>query len=94
MSEDPVYYNAEEAGRIVRQSANWMKTHARAGDIPFTRIGRTVLWTPQQLAEIGRRGEQRPKPPPLAPRTPARRRAAEGTAALKAKPPRRKPAAA
>lgn len=90
MTDDPVYYNAEEAGKIVRQTANWMSTHARAGTIPFTRIGRKVLWTPEQLREIGRNGAQKPKPV-LVPRTPARRRQADAAAAtLKAKPPRRK----
>jgi hypothetical protein len=94
MNGAPVSYDAEEAGEIIHQSANWMKTQARARKIPFTRVGRGMVWTPQQLAEILRAGEQRPKPA-LVPRTPQRRKAASGDApALQARSPRRKLGAA
>ena len=61
MTEAPVSYDAKKAGDIIGQSANWMKTQARAGKIPFTRVGRQMRWTPQQLAEILRAGEQKPR---------------------------------
>ena len=94
MTEAPVSYDAKEAGGIIGQSANWMKTQARAGKIPFTRVGRQMRWTPQQLAEILRAGEQKPRLA-LAPKPPARRRAAaDGPAALQARPQRRKQGAA
>ena len=88
MTETPVSYDAEEAGKILHRSANWMKTQARAGKIPFTRLGRKMVWTPQHLAEILRAGEQKPRPV-LASRPPARRRAAaDGPAVLQARPQR------
>lgn len=90
MTEEPVSYDAEKAGEIIGQSANWMKVHARRGDIPYTRVGRIMRWTPQQIAEILRNGAQKPRPV-LVPRTPARRRAADaGASALQARTPRRK----
>jgi hypothetical protein len=90
MTDDPVYLDAGQAGEIMHQTANWMKTNARRGKIPFTRIGRKMVWTPQQLREIGRAGEQKPHVV-LVPRTPARRRQSDAAAAaLKAKPPRRR----
>jgi len=89
MTENTVNYDAAEAGKILHKSANWMKTQARAGKIPFTRLGRGMVWTPQQISEILRAGEQKPRPA-LASRPPARRRAADGgTAALQARPQRR-----
>lgn len=90
MSENTVSYDAEEAGKIIGQSPNWMKTQARAGKIPFTRVGRQMRWTPQHIAEILRAGEQKPRPVLVA-RPPARHRTApESPAVLQAKPPRRK----
>ena len=89
MTEAPVSYGAEEAGKIIGQTANWMKTQARAGKIPFTRVGRQMRWTAQHLAEILRAGEQKPRPV-LVSRPPARHRATEGApAVLQARQPRR-----
>ncbi len=94
MSESIVSYDAEEAGGLLGRSANWMKTQARAGNIPYTQVGREKRWTPQHIAEILRAGERRPRAV-LAARTPARRRAAAGDAApLRARPQRRKTDAA
>jgi hypothetical protein len=93
MSDEPVYYNAEEAGKIIHQSANWMKTQARAGNIPFSQVGRQKLWTAEHLAAILRAGERKPSVT-LVPKTPTRRRAAEAVApTLQAKPQRRRGAA-
>lgn len=93
MSENTVNYDAEEAGKILHKSANWMKTQARAGKIPFTRLGRQMVWTPQHIAEILRVGEQKPRPV-LVGRPPVRHRSSEGTSTgLQAKPQRRKGAA-
>lgn len=63
MAEDPpaLIYTAEEAAPVIKKTAYWLKTHARKGDIPFTRIGRSYLWTADQLAEIVRAGEHRPR---------------------------------
>lgn len=88
MSEEIVSYDAAEAGEIIGQSGNWMKTQARAGKIPFTRVGRQMRWTPAHLAAILAAGEQRPRPV-LAPHPPARRKAADSAATLKARAPRR-----
>lgn len=90
MTEVPRTYSAAEAGAIIGKSENWMKTQARAGKIPFSRMGRTMRWTPQHLSEILRAGESKPQHV-LVPRTPARRRQhAEAAAALQAKQPRRR----
>jgi len=95
MTEAPVSYDAEEAGKILHRSANWMKTKARAGKIPFTRLGRQMVWTPQNLSEILRAGEQKPRPAALAARPPARRRpSADGPAVLQARPQRQRKGAA
>ncbi len=94
MNEPPVSYDAAQAGDLIGQTENWMKTHARAGKIPFTRVGRQLRWTPQQLSEILRAGEQKPRLT-LAARPPARRLAAVDSAAgLQARPQRRKSGAA
>ena len=94
MTETPVSYDAAEAGKILHRSANWMKTQARAGKIPFSRLGRQMVWTPQQLAEILRAGEQKPRAV-LTARHPARRRAVPGDATtLQARPQQRKRGAA
>lgn len=94
MTETPVSYDAEEAGKILHRSANWMKTQARAGKIPFTRLGRQMVWTPQHLSEILRAGEQKPQPA-LASRPPARRRPTAGdSAVLQARPQQRRKGAA
>jgi hypothetical protein len=94
MNDEPVSYGAAQAGEIIGQTACWMKTQARAGKIPHTRVGRQMRWTPQHLSEILRAGEQRPKPV-LAP-VPARRQPAakDGTQLLQAKTPRRRRSAA
>lgn len=94
MTGEPVSYGAETAGPLIGQTANWMKTQARAGKIPFTRVGRQMRWTPQHLNEILRAGEQKPRTV-LAARAPARRRqAADGGQVLQAKAPRHRKDAA
>jgi hypothetical protein len=63
-------YTAEEAAPMIKVTAYWMKARARRGYIPFTRIGRQYLWTPEQIREIVSAGEHRPLEPSL-PRRPA-----------------------
>jgi hypothetical protein len=86
-------YTAEEAAEFFPdKTANWLKTQARQGKIPCTRIGRTYSWTDADISEIIAAGRQRPVPV-LAARTPARKRAAATARsgnALKAKVPPRK----
>ena len=93
MSETAVItYSPAEAGGLIGQTENWMKEKARAGLIPHSRIGRAIRFTPRQLAEIVRAGEQRPRPHPAS-RPPARRKddaSPTDGALLEAKPPRRK----
>lgn len=94
MTEPPVSYDAAQAGKIIHQTANWMITQARAGKIPFTKVGRKKLWTPVQLDEILRARAQKPRLT-LAARPPGRRLAAVDSAAgLQARPQRRKSGAA
>lgn len=93
MTEAPVNYDADTAGALIGRTGNWMKTQARAGKIPFTRVGRSMRWTPQHLSEILRAGEQKPRAGLVA-RAPARKRPAAGTQKLQAKTPQRKRSAA
>lgn len=93
MSDAPVTYDAEKAGELIGQTANWMKEKARAGLIPHTRIGQKIRFTPQHLAEIIRAGEPKRRPV-LVPRVPARRKAAGDAPVLEARTPRRKQSAA
>jgi len=88
----PVLFSAEEASPIVHKSANWLKVHARTGAIPSTKLGRTTLFTPQQLAEIARAGARAPAPGASLPsRAPQRRQADDpGDGTLQARTPRRK----
>lgn len=93
MSEAPVNYDADTAGGLIGKSGNWMKTQARAGNIPFIRVGRSMRWTPQHLSEILRAGEQKPRAALVA-RAPARKRTAAAPQKLQAKTPQRKRSAA
>ena len=88
MTEAPVSYDAEKAGKIIGQTPNWMKTQARAGKIPFTRIGRQMRWTPSNSSRSS--GPEAEAPARAGIPSPARRRAAaDGPAALQARPQRR-----
>lgn len=93
-AQEPFSYDAEEAGAFLGHSADWMKKQARAGNIPCTRVGQSMRWTPEHIREILRMGEQRPQAV-LVSRTPRRKKAADATAkALQAKTPPRKRGAA
>lgn len=95
MSAGPVSFGAKEAGEIIGKSENWMKTQARAGKIPYIRLGRSMRWTPDHLAEILRAREQRPVPAALpSPRSTGKRKNDGDVPLLQAKPPKRKPEAA
>jgi len=88
-------YTPEEAAQILGRdsgalTANWFKEKARYGLIPCTRIGRAVLFTAEDLAEIARMGRQRTLPSGRPARPAARRRpAGEPKISLEAKTPRR-----
>lgn len=92
----PENYDAETAGLVIGKSANWMKTRARAGKIPYTRVGRSMRWTPEHLEEILRDGDQGPQPAPLpSTRSMARRTSPHsGASGIQANTPRRKRTAA
>lgn len=95
----PVLYSPEQAAEwFPKKTANWLRTQARNAAIPCTRMGRTIMFSEADLAEIARMSQQRPKPPAtLTARTPRRRRttaAGGGDPVLKAKvPPRKRKAA-
>lgn len=87
-------HDAEEAASLIGCTPNWLMTKARTGQVVHTLLGRKVLWTPNQVTEILRAGEQKPRLALVA-RPPARRRAAAGGGtALQARPQRRKQGAA
>lgn len=91
---DDASYGADEAGAKLGRSGDWMKKQGRAGNIPFTRVGQSMRWTPAHIREILRAGEQRPKAV-LTARTPGRKQATASAApVLKAKTPPRKRKAA
>lgn len=94
----PALYSPEQAAEwFPRKTANWLKARARAGVIPCTRMGRTIMFSEADLAEIARMGQQRPKAVQISGRTPPRKQAAPasgGEPVLKAKvPPRKRKAA-
>jgi hypothetical protein len=93
-AQDPFSYDADEAGGFLGHSGDWMKKQARAGKIPFTRVGQSMRWTPEHIREILRSGEQRPQAALVA-HTPRRKQAANAAAsALRPKTPPRKRGAA
>jgi hypothetical protein len=56
----PLLYTAEQAserlgcdanGKPIK-SARWLLDEARAGRIPYTRIGKTPCWSEQNLADL------------------------------------------
>ena len=57
----PVRYNAEQAGDIVGKSKSWMYQKGAAGEIPRSKLGHHVFWTPEQLAQILQGAAQEPK---------------------------------
>lgn len=75
----------EIAGPKVGKSANWMKENARAGRIPCHRVGRTIMFTPSDVAEIIENGAV---PVRSASRRPGRAKgkAAQKVTMLKSKP--------
>jgi len=84
-------YSPEEAGPLVGQTANWMEENARAGVIPYSRVGQKIRFTPEHIKQILRLCEV-PAKAPLKPRSSARRRPpavqASEVPALKARQPR------
>lgn len=95
MTQPPPTFDAKEAGKIIGKSAWWMKDMARRGEIPCTRPGRSYLWTTEQLAEILRMFERRPRTPALpAPRSPGKHQDDGAVPLLRSKPPVRPPRAA
>jgi hypothetical protein len=88
----PVLYSPEEAEAILPgKTAHWLKRKAGKGEIPHTRLGRTIMFSPADLSEIARAGARKPQAAPAAV-TPiaGRRKAAEGGKAIQASVPRRK----
>ena len=53
---EPLLYDAEQAierlGLKGRKSPHWLKDQARAQRIPVTRVGKTQMWSPQNLLDI------------------------------------------
>lgn len=52
MTEPEEMWTPEVAAPKVGKSPNWLKEKARAGEIPYHRIGRTIMFTPGDVAEI------------------------------------------
>ena len=53
-SAEPLIYNAEQAAKRLNglKTANWLKTQARAGRIPHTRLGKTIAFSEQNLRDL------------------------------------------
>jgi hypothetical protein len=89
VTDTPVHvYDPDEAARILRCKASWLREKARRREIPFTLIGGAYRWTDVHLAEIIRLGEVDVTPSVQVQR---RRTAAtaESTPLLRARPPRK-----
>ena len=93
MTESPVTYSPAEAGAMVGQTENWMKTKARKRLIPCTRPGRAIRFTPSDVAEILRMFRQPAQVPAhLVPSAPGRARSAPAMPVvrqLESRPPKR-----
>lgn len=91
----PVMYDPEQAGPIVGHTANWMKIKARKNLIPCTRVGRKIMFTPQDLADLAAMGRQRPQMAAATSRAANRKGEAADAAKprLQARPPKRRAAA-
>lgn len=94
MTDNTVTYSPAEAGAMVGQTENWMKTKARNRQIPHTRPGRAIRFTPSDVAEIIRMNHQPAQTPAnLVPSAPARTKAAAPPGSqvtqLQSRPPKR-----
>jgi len=53
---EPLLRDADQAiirlGLLGKKSAYWLKEQARAQRIPCTRVGKTLMWSEQDLLEI------------------------------------------
>lgn len=56
MTEVPEMWTPEVAAPKVGKSPNWLREKARAGEIPHHRMGRTIMLTPGDVAEIIKNG--------------------------------------
>jgi len=91
VSDVPKVFTPDEAHELIPiVSANWLKVHARNGDIPSVKIGRGLGFTAAQLGEIVLKYTQRAGS--AAPsRAPAARSGGGGSVTqLEARAPRRK----
>lgn len=52
--DEPLVYNAEQASARLNglKKPNWLKTQARAGRIPHTRLGKTICFSEQNLTDL------------------------------------------
>lgn len=51
---EPLIYNPAQASARLNglKTANWLKTHARTGQIPHTRLGKTICFSEQNLRDL------------------------------------------
>lgn len=52
MTEPEEMWTPEVSAPKVGKSPNWLKEKARASEIPHHRMGRTIMFTPSDVAEI------------------------------------------
>jgi hypothetical protein len=52
--DEPLIYSPEQASVRLNglKKPNWLKTQARAGRIPHTRLGKTICFSEQNLADL------------------------------------------
>jgi hypothetical protein len=96
----PVLYSPEEVEQLrllPEVTANWLKRKAGLSLIPCTRLGRTVMFSADDITEIARSGAQRPKDVAAAatvtPIASGKRKAPGAEPKLRARPPRKRGAA-
>ena len=51
---EPLIYDPAQASARLNglKTANWLKTQARAGQIPHTRLGKTIAFSEQNLVDL------------------------------------------
>ena len=61
----PVVFTIAEAARLLHVPVGWLSKKVTAHEVPHTRLGKHVRFTPEHLQLIIAAGEQRPRTIPL-----------------------------
>jgi predicted DNA-binding transcriptional regulator AlpA len=57
----PIRYNVKQAAELIGKSPSWLYKKGAAREIPRSKLGHHVWWTPEQIAQILQGAAQEPK---------------------------------